>query len=141
MQAQEDRGALMTGSYEQLGAAREELALLLGDLSYASGHLEEAATVWRRGGHPGGPELEPGFHKRLRDAADRLVSTLHALVDAGVASRRTSLSLPLRNCPRSRMISPVLSWVSTAAAPTSVLARCSQRSISACSGLACGCGA
>lgn len=73
----------MSESYDRLTAAREDLALLISDLSSLSGRLEELATAVRRAGQPATIDAQPGFHKRLIDAAQRLVATLHALVDAG----------------------------------------------------------
>ena len=73
----------MSDGYDRLQAAGEDLRLLVSDLSQLSGELEELATVGRRVGleHP------PGFQRRIRDSAARLVATLEALVAAGTGQQ------------------------------------------------------
>jgi hypothetical protein len=75
MQAIEDR----------MSAARQDLDLLIGDLSTACGQLEEFATMWRRQcqARNSWPDMPHAFPQGLRDAANGLAATLRALVEAG----------------------------------------------------------
>jgi hypothetical protein len=75
----------MIDHHDPLPAVRQDLDLLLGDLSTVSGQLEELATMWRRQCQAGNswPDMPHAFPHGLRDAADQLAGTLRALTGAG----------------------------------------------------------
>jgi hypothetical protein len=70
---------------DRMSAARQDLDLLVGDLSTACGQLEEFATMWRRQCQARNSWLDMphAFPQGLRDAANGLAGTLRALVEAG----------------------------------------------------------
>jgi hypothetical protein len=70
---------------DRLSAARQDLDLLVGDLSMACGQLEEFATMWRRQCHARNSwrDMPPAFPQELREAAYGLTGTLRAFVEAG----------------------------------------------------------
>lgn len=74
----------MFDRYDRLVAVRQDLDLLVGDLSTVCGQLEEFATMWRRQcrAEDSWLDMPPGFPQDLRDAAPRLAGTLRALVEA-----------------------------------------------------------
>ena len=74
-----------TSSHDSLAVARQDLDVLLGDLSGVCGQLEELATTWRRE-HTSGTsrrQLPLAFPHRLQGAARQLAATLQTLVEAG----------------------------------------------------------
>ena len=75
----------MNDRYGRRPDGRQDLDLLLGDLSTLSGQLEELATMWRRQCQAGNswPDMPHAFPHGLRDAADHLAGTLRALAGAG----------------------------------------------------------
>jgi len=70
---------------DRLSAARQDLDLLVGELSTVCGQLEEFATMRRRQCRAKNSwfDMPPGFPQDLRAAAGRLAGTLRALVEAG----------------------------------------------------------
>jgi len=75
----------MSDRHDRLSAARQDLDLLVGDLSTVCGQLEEFATMWRRQCHTRNSWLDMphAFPQGLRSAAGQLTGTLRALVEAG----------------------------------------------------------
>jgi hypothetical protein len=75
----------MSDRHDRLSAARQDLDLLVGDLSTVCGQLEEFATMWRRQCHARNSWLDMphAFPQGLRSAAGQLTGTLRALVEAG----------------------------------------------------------
>jgi hypothetical protein len=71
---------------DRLLAARQELDLLVGDLSMVCGQLEEFATMWRRqcNARNSWLDMPHAFPQGLREVADGLAGTLRALVEAGL---------------------------------------------------------
>jgi hypothetical protein len=71
---------------DRLLAARQELDLLVGDLSTVCGQLEEFATMWRRqcNARNSWLDMPHAFPQGLREVADGLAGTLRALVEAGL---------------------------------------------------------
>jgi hypothetical protein len=71
---------------DQLSAARQDLDLLVGDLSTVRGQLEEFATMWRRqcSARNSWLDMPHAFPQGLREMADGLAGTLRALVAAGL---------------------------------------------------------
>jgi hypothetical protein len=71
---------------DRLSAARQDLDLLVGDLSTVRGQLEEFATMWRRQCHTKNSwrDMPHAFPQGLREMADGLAGTLRALVEAGL---------------------------------------------------------
>jgi hypothetical protein len=70
---------------DRMSAARQDLDLLVGDLSTACGQLEEFATMWRRQcrARNSWVDMPHAFPQGLRDATYGLAGTLRALVEAG----------------------------------------------------------
>lgn len=71
--------------HNRRSAARQDLDLLVGDLSAVCGQLEEVATMWRRQCHARNSWLDMphAFPQGLRSEAGQLAGTLRALVEAG----------------------------------------------------------
>ena len=70
---------------DRLSAARQDLDLLVGELSTVRGQLEEFATMWRRqcNARNSWRDMPHAFPQGLREMADGLAGTLRALVEAG----------------------------------------------------------
>jgi hypothetical protein len=70
---------------DRLSATRQDLDLLVGDLSTVRGQLEEFATMWRRrcSARNSWRDMPHAFPQGLREMADGLAGTLRALVEAG----------------------------------------------------------
>lgn len=75
----------MDDRYDQRPDRRQDLHLVLGDLSTLSGQLEELATMWRRQCRAANswPDMPHAFPQGPRGAADRLAGTLRDLAGAG----------------------------------------------------------
>ena len=71
---------------DRLSAARQDLDLLVGELSTVRGQLEEFATMWRRECHARNSwrDMPHAFPQGLREMADALAGTLRTLVEAGL---------------------------------------------------------
>jgi hypothetical protein len=76
----------MSDRGDRLSAARQDLDLLVGDLSTVRGQLEEFATMWRRqcSARNSWLDMPHAFPQGLREMADGLAGTLGALVEAGL---------------------------------------------------------
>ena len=70
---------------DRLSATRQDLDLLVGDLSTVRGQLEEFATMWRRrcSARNSWRDMPHAFPQGLREMADGLAGTLRAFVEAG----------------------------------------------------------
>ena len=75
----------MGGGGDRLSAARQDLDLLVGELSTVRGQLEEFATMWRRqcNARNSWRDMPHAFPQGLREMAVGLAGTLRALVEAG----------------------------------------------------------
>jgi hypothetical protein len=75
----------MTDCYDRIPAARQDLDLLVGELTSVCGQLEELATMWRRQcvARNSWQDMPHAFPQGLRETADQLAATLRALVEAG----------------------------------------------------------
>jgi hypothetical protein len=75
----------MSDRGDRLSAARQDLDLLVSDLSTVCGQLEEFATMWRRQckARNSWRDMPHAFPQGLREMADGLAGTLRALVEAG----------------------------------------------------------
>lgn len=68
----------MADHRDQGVAVREDVDSLARELRIVSASLEEVATTWRRSG-----QYSSRFPARIQEAADRLVTTVHSLAEAG----------------------------------------------------------
>jgi len=73
----------MTGDQDSLASSRNDVRLLLWDLTCIAGTLSEIATVWRRA-RPYLPELPALVPEQPADAARHLASVIESLAEAGL---------------------------------------------------------